>query len=172
MTTKQPNSQEIHQAGTYENINPANIVITNLGNQRQPRLCVFDKVYPISLEFEGRTPFGIDLIFGKQYLKITVLNSMLSTLLRNIDIRLMNLVPGLKSAVFGANNIQTVLDRDIEIVDEDGKEISSYAICKGSFISVIAELGNIYSTKGAKANEHYYKWLVKKIILYNNPPSR
>lgn len=162
MTTSIP-IDTVSVAGSYENINPANILITNLGNQRQPRLCVFDKTYPICLEIPGKTPFGIDLVYGKQYLKLTVPDRKLAGLLRDIDIRLMQLVPGLKSSVYGYNNIQTVLDRDVEIVDSDNNAVSSYAICKDTEMVVLAELGNIYGK--TEKGENYYKWLVKKIIL-------
>lgn len=155
----------ITEAGTYNQINPHNIVLSEIKNGIQPRMVVMNKAYPIGLEMSGKAIFGVDMIFGKRYMKFAVANPQLAQLICDIEKRLAELMPGLKSSILGTNIVHTLFDRNVEITREDGNPISSFAIEKGTNLLITAELGNIYkSPNGIEAN---YKWLVKKIVILN-----
>lgn len=146
---------------SYDLLNPNNIVISDLKNRRQPRIVVMTKAYPVATEVTGYAPFGIDMSFGKRYMKFTLEQSNLAELFRAIDLRLMNLIPGLKSSMSGNNTILTILDKNVKICDNNGNATSSYAIEKGTKMTITIELGDIYTFNDTSN----YKWIVKNIII-------
>ena len=149
------------QTNSYDLLNPNNIVISNIRNRLQPRIVVMNKAYPVATEIAGIAPFGIDMYQGKRYMKFAITQPNLVELFRAIDIKLMSLVTGLKSSMYGQNIILTLLDKAVKICDEDGNALSSYAIDAGCKMTITIELGDIYTFN----NISTYKWLVKNIII-------
>jgi hypothetical protein len=160
-------------------LNVGNIVISNIRNSLCPRLIVLKKAYPIGFEiFNVKTPFGIDVAYGKSYIKLEFENQTEQyLLLRDIEKRLMALqhpIP-VKSCLYGSCGISALLDKNVEIYLKDTKDIqntqttndtlthiSSYGISKGDILDVVVELGNVY----VHNNECLYKYIVKKIIKH------
>jgi len=152
---------DIDYNNSIQQINPQNILISVIKNKKQPRLCIFNKVYPISLEIAGKSIFGIDMVYGKRYMKFAIENIEISQLIKSIDIRLMTLVDGLQSSFYGSNIIFTMLDKDIIIQNMDGKIMSSFSIDKNTEMEITLELGDIYTNN----KQSSYKWIVKKIVI-------
>jgi len=153
-------------------LNVNNIVISNIRNSLCPRLIVLKKTYPIGFELSNvKTPFGIDVAYGKSYIKLEFENQTEQyLLLREIEKRLILLqhpIP-VKSCLYGSRGISALLDKNVEIYLKDTKDdtfthISSYGISKGDILDVVLELGNIY----VHNNECSYKYIVKKIIKHS-----
>ena len=154
-------------------LNVSSIVISNVRNSLCPRLIVMKKTYPIGFElFNVKTPFGIDIAYGKSYIKLEFESQTEQyLLLREIEKRLMTLqhpIP-VKSCLYGSCGISALLDKNVEIVMKDIQEtenilkpISCYGISRGDILDVVVELGNIY----VHNNECTYKYIVKRIIKH------
>jgi hypothetical protein len=163
-------------------LNVGNIVISNIRNSLCPRMIVMKKTYPIGFElFNVKTPFGIDVAYGKSYIKLEFESQTEQyLLLREIEKRLMILqqpIP-IKSCLYGTCGISALLDKNVEIVMKGSKNtqekqeiqenenrltpISSYGISRGDILDVVVELGNIY----VHNNECTYKYIVKRIIKH------
>ena len=157
-------------------LNVSAIVISNIRNSLCPRLLVMKKTYPIGFElFNVKTPFGIDVAYGKSYIKLEFESQTEQyLLLREIEKRLMTLQHpiALKSCLYGSCGISALLDKNVEIYLKDTKNIqetenilkpiSCYGISRGDILDVVAELGNIY----VHNNECTYKYIVKRIIKH------
>jgi hypothetical protein len=167
------NSTENENENSISILNVSNIVISNIRNSLCPRLIVMKKAYPIGFElFNVKTPFGIDVAYGKSYMKLEFESQTEQYLqLREIEKRLMVLqhpIP-VKSCLYGSCGISVLLDKNIEIftkdsqnIDGDLKRISHYGISRGDILDVILELGSIY----VHNNECSYKYIVKRIIKH------
>lgn len=154
-------------------LNVSSIVISNIRNSLCPRMIVMKKTYPIGFElFNVKTPFGIDVAYGKSYIKLEFESQTEQyLLLREIEKRLMTLqhpIP-IKSCLYGTCGISALLDKNVEIYLKDTqdnenilKPISSYGISRGDMLDVVVELGNIY----VHNNECTYKYIVKRIIRH------
>lgn len=160
-------------------LNVSSIVISNIRNSLCPRMIVMKKTYPIGFElFNVKTPFGIDVAYGKSYIKLEFESQTEQyLLLREIEKRLMTLqhpIP-IKSCLYGSCGISALLDKNVEIYLKDTqdtqdthetenilKPISSYGISRGDILDVVVELGNIY----VHNNECTYKYIVKRIIKH------
>ena len=151
-------------------LNVSNIVISNIRNSICPRFIVLKKAYPIGFEISNvKTPFGIDIAYGKSYMKLEFESQTEQyLLLREIDKRLMTLqhpIP-VKSCLYGSCGISVLLDKNVEIyaknTDDTLTHISSYGISKSDMLDVIVELGNMY----VHNNECTYKYIVKRIIRH------
>ena len=157
-------------------LNVSSIVISNIRNSLCPRMIVAKKTYPIGFElFNVKTPFGIDVAYGKSYIKLEFESQTEQyLLLREIEKRLMTLqhpIP-IKSCLYGSCGISALLDKNVEIYLKDTKDthetetilkpISSYGISRGDILDVVVELGNIY----VHNNECTYKYIVKRIIKH------
>jgi hypothetical protein len=151
-------------------LNVSNIVISNIRNSICPRFIVLKKAYPIGFEISNvKTPFGIDIAYGKSYMKLEFESQTEQyLLLREIDKRLMTLqhpIP-VKSCLYGSCGISVLLDKNVEIytknTDDTLTRISSYGISKSDILDVTIELGNMY----VHNNECTYKYIVKRIIKH------
>ena len=160
-------------------LNVGSIVISNIRNSLCPRMIVMKKTYPIGFElFNVKTPFGIDVAYGKSYIKLEFESQTEQyLLLREIEKRLMILqhpIP-IKSCLYGTCGISALLDKNVEIYLKDTNDtqdkqeieniltpISSYGISRGDILDVVVELGNIY----VHNNECTYKYIVKRIIKH------
>lgn len=151
-------------------LNVDNIVISNIRNSLCPRLIVLKKTYPIGFEISNvKTPFGIDIAYGKSYIKLEFENQTEQyILIRDIEKRLMSLqnpIP-VKSCLYGSCGMSALLDKNVEIYTKDANDtltnISHYGISKGDVLDVIVELGNMY----VHNNECSYKYIVKRIIKH------
>lgn len=143
-------------------MNPQNILISNIKGRKAPRLCLLDRVYPIGIEIEkAKIPFGIDVVYGKRYMKIEIDDPTIIQQMMDIERRLQQLEPNLFSAFSGPRQIQTILDRNVKITNQQGEVVSSYAIDRGLDCSVLLELGDIYQHNSVSN----YKWITKSIIL-------
>ena len=157
-------------------LNVSSIVISNIRNSLCPRMIVSKKTYPIGFElFNVKTPFGIDVAYGKSYIKLEFESQTEQyLLLREIEKRLMTLQHPIliKSCLYGSCGISALLDKNVEIYLKDTKDtqetenilkpISSYGISRGDILDVVVELGNIY----VHNNECTYKYIVKRIIKH------
>jgi hypothetical protein len=157
-------------------LNVSSIVISNIRNSLCPRMIVMKKTYPIGFELLNvKTPFGIDIAYGKSYIKLEFESQTEQyLLLREIEKRLMTLqhpIP-IKSCLYGTCGISALLDKNVEIYLKDTKDthetenrltpISSHGISRGDILDVVVELGNIY----VHNNECTYKYIVKRIIKH------
>lgn len=151
-------------------LNVDNIVISNIRNSLCPRLIVLKKTYPIGFEISNvKTPFGIDIAYGKSYIKLEFENQTEQyILIRDIEKRLMSLqnpIP-VKSCLYGSCGMSALLDKNVEIYTKDANDtltnISHYGISKGDVLDVTVELGNMY----VHNNECSYKYIVKRIIKH------
>jgi hypothetical protein len=154
-------------------LNVSSIVISNIRNSLCPRMIVMKKTYPIGFElFNVKTPFGIDVAYGKSYIKLEFESQTEQyLLLREIEKRLMVLqhpIP-IKSCLYGTCGISALVDKNVEIFMKDTQEtenilkpISSYGISRGDILDIVLELGNIY----VHNNECTYKYIVKRIIKH------
>jgi hypothetical protein len=136
-------------------------------------MIVMKKTYPIGFElFNVKTPFGIDVAYGKSYIKLEFESQTEQyLLLREIEKRLMVLqhpIP-IKSCLYGTCGISALVDKNVEIFMKDTQEtenilkpISSYGISRGDILDIVLELGNIY----VHNNECTYKYIVKRIIKH------
>jgi hypothetical protein len=160
-------------------LNVSSIVISNIRNSLCPRMIVMKKTYPIGFElFNVKTPFGIDVAYGKSYIKLEFESQTEQyLLLREIEKRLMTLQQPIpfKSCFYGSCGISALLDKNIEIYTKQEqktddthetentlKPISCYGISRGDILDVVIELGNIY----VHNNECTYKYIVKRIIKH------
>ncbi len=138
-----------------------NLVISEIKNKKTPKLILGNIPYPIGFETPvAITPFGIDSAYGKFYIKLSIdptIDGDFLRLMQAIDQKLMRLVPSLKTNFTSANTINCLLDRNVEIVDADGKQLSMFSIQKGDRLKATLELGDIYFN-------NIYKWMVRKII--------
>jgi hypothetical protein len=152
-----------------DTLNIDNIILSIIKTKITPKLILSSNVYPIGFDIpEVLVPFGIDRSYGKSYLKIQMFNdSKYLYFLKKIEYKLNELVKEkfngrtLKTSFYGENTMATILDKNIEIVDNNNNQISNYAIIKGTKIQVLMELGDIYDYN----NDYHYKWIIKKIIL-------
>jgi len=138
-----------------------NLVISEIKNKKTPKIILANVAYPIGFETPvAITPFGIDTAYGKFYMKLCIdptTDGDFLRLMHAIDHKLMGLVPGLKSNFTNATTLHCLLDRNVVIVDADGKNSSMFSIQKGDRLKATVELSDIYFNNA-------YKWMVRKII--------
>jgi hypothetical protein len=138
-----------------------NLVVSEIKNKKTPKLILANVPYPIGFETPvATTPFGIDSAYGKFYIKLSIdptIDGDFLRLMQAVDHKLMGLVPGLKSNFTSATTLNCLLDRNVDIVDADGKNSSMFSIKKGDRLKATLELGDIYFN-------NTYKWMVRKII--------
>jgi hypothetical protein len=138
-----------------------NLVVSEIKNKKTPKLILANVPYPIGFETPvATTPFGIDSAYGKFYIKLSIdptIDGDFLRLMQAVDHKLMGLVPGLKSNFTSATTLNCLLDRNVDIVDADGKNSSMFSIQKGDRLKATLELGDIYFN-------NTYKWMVRKII--------
>jgi hypothetical protein len=150
------------------------ILLSYIGKNIKPRYVLGTNIYPISLEISNCViPFGVDNAYGKLYMKISLSNNCIESgkniiIFKNIDKKLSNLIAekekGILEENLNKNIIQTILDKNITIIDSSGNVVSVFGITKGTQIKTVQlTLGDIfYISKTQKFN---YKWIVNKIIL-------
>lgn len=144
------------------------IVLSYIGKNIKPRYILGDSIYPISLELkDSYIPFGIDNAYGKLYMKIKIHNSFLN-IIKAIECRLSNLIidkeKGLLEENLNNNIIQSILDKNISIVDSSNNIASMFGINKGANIkSIEIVLGDIFYI--SKIQKFSFKWIVNKIVL-------
>lgn len=138
-----------------------NLVISDIKNKKKPRLILANKAYPIALETPvGHTPFGIDNVYGKFYMKLTLNKDVdmdFIELLKKIEKRLQTIIPSLLTNFTNSSTFNTILDKNVKIEDDKGNIVSMFGIEKGDCLKTTIELSDIYNDKN-------YKWIVKKII--------
>ena len=151
-----------------------NILLSYVGKNIKPRYVLGPKVYPISIEINNCiAPFGVDNAYGKLYMKISLPNNYIESaqniaFFRNIDTKLSNLVVEKEKSILdenlNKNIIQTILDKNISIVDSSGNIASVFGITKGTHIKTLQlSLGDIFYVN--KTQKFNYKWMVNKIII-------
>ena len=134
------------------------------------KLCVGGEVYDVGVEVcDVVTPFGIDRVYGKSYMKLSIRNPEEVSKFCDIEKRIGELVSPsvLSSGVsqFHATcTVSTMLDRNVVIVDSDGRPMSAFAIDKNTpFVSCRMKLGDVYGGNGTVAAT--YKWIVTHIVI-------
>ena len=158
----------------FNTIDYEHILLSYVGKNIKPRYILGTNTYPVTLEINNCiAPFGVDNAYGKLYMKISISGNHIETtknlsIFKNIDNRLSKLIDEKENAILehnlNKNVIQTMLNRNITIVDNLGNNVSFFNILKGTHIKTLQiTLGDIfYITKSQKYN---YKWIVNKIIL-------
>ena len=150
------------------------ILLSYVGKSIKPRYVLGTNVYPISLEINNCVvPFGVDNAYGKLYMKISLPNNYFESaknilIFKNFDSKISNLITEKEKGVLdenlNKNIIQTILDRNIIIVDSLGNSASVFGITKGTQIKTMQiTLGDIFYVN--KTQKFNYKWIVNKIIL-------
>ena len=159
-----------HYTNDFSKIDYNNIILSYIGKNIKPRFILGDNIYPISCEIENCiAPFGIDNAYGKMYMKLSIYeNSKIIHFLKNIDDTISKLIMEKEQMSIDSNinrnTIQTMLDNNIIIQNDDGKHLSSFNINKASVIKKIQmQLGDVYYI--TKSKKYAYKWIVNKIIL-------
>jgi hypothetical protein len=158
----------------FNTIDYEHILLSYVGKSIKPRYILGPKVYPISIEINNCiAPFGVDNAYGKLYMKISLPNNYIESsknivFFTNIDTKLSNLVMEKEKNSLDTNLkkniIQTILDKNISIVDSSGNITSLFGITKGTHLKTLQlTLGDIFYVN--KTKNYNYKWIVNKIIL-------
>jgi len=113
----------------------------------------------IAIYSKLRMPFGIDMVYGKRYAKVKLFEN--EQQVKDRDIRLSELVENISSC-FYKDLVQTVIDKNFKLYDSDGKELSSFAIDKGTTLNAWLYLNDIYEKNNS------YRWYIQKAIIVNN----
>jgi len=135
------------------------------------KLCVGGGVYDVGVEVSDVvTPFGIDRVYAKSYMKLSIRNPAEVSKFCDIERRVAELVAPsvLSSSVslsHGKCTVSTMLDRNVVIVDSDGRQVSAFAIDKNTqFASCRMKLGDVYEMYGGN-NTVTYKWIVTLVQI-------
>jgi hypothetical protein len=127
----------------FSKISTDNIILSYVAKNIKPRYILGDSTFPISIEVsEAKTPFGIDNIYGKHYMKLIITDRVTLAVLHKIEERLKILVAEKEGkeleTILSNGNIQTVLDKNIEIINHDGTHTTMFAIDKGTFFTGVS----------------------------------
>jgi len=160
----------------FNKIDYDHILLSYVGKNIKPRYILGTSTYPVTLEINNCIAlFGVDNAYGKLYMKISLHrndnhleNIKNVSIFKNIDNTLSKLIQEKENAILepnlNKNIIQTMLDRNITILDNSGNNVSVFSITKGIQIKTLQiTLGDIFYV--SKSQKYNYKWIVNKIVL-------